>query len=198
MIRIILSFLMLLTAHSVICAQAGNIADSILSHYKKLPHEKVYVHTDKPYYAAGDTIWFRAHVADAVTNSPTNKSKFVYVELLDNNDKPVRRQKLKKGNAQFFFLNTGKYYARIVDDTNGNGKWDTGLYADRLQPESVYYFPQMLDVRALWDMRQDGDIHATPVAKQKPLEITKQKPEEKKERRSKNAEREERKRKNSD
>ena len=85
-----------------------------------------------------------------------------------------------------------------MDDTNGNGKWDTGLYADRLQPESVYYFPQMLDVRALWDMRQDWDIHATPVAKQKPLEITKQKPEEKKERRSKNAEREERKRKNSD
>ena len=121
-----------------------------------------------------------------------------YVELLDNNDKPVRRQMLKKGNAQFFFLNPGKYYARIVDDTNGNGKWDTGLYADRLQPESVYYFPQMLDVRALWDMRQDWDIHATPVAKQKPLEITKQKPEEKKERRSKNAEREERKRKNSD
>lgn len=103
MIRIILSFLMLLTAHSVICAQAGNIADSILSHYKKLPHEKVYVHTDKPYYAAGDTIWFRAHVADAVTNSPTNKSKFVYVELLDNAaDTLIERAMIKSDSSDVF------------------------------------------------------------------------------------------------
>ena len=119
-----------------------------------------------------------------------------YVELLSGDDKPVRKQKLDKGHVQFFFLNPGKYYARIIDDVNGNEKWDTGLYADHLQPENVYYYPQMLEVRALWDMRQDWDVHATPVTKQKPLEITKQKPEEKKEKRSKNAEREERKRKN--
>jgi hypothetical protein len=108
----------------------------------------------------------------------------------------VRKQKLDKGHAQLFFLNPGKYYARIVDDANGNGKWDTGIYEDHLQPEQVYYYPQMLEVRALWDMRQDWDINAVPVNEQKPLEITKQKPEEKKEKRSKNAEREERKRKN--
>ncbi|MBR3896409.1 MAG: Ig-like domain-containing protein [Bacteroidaceae bacterium] len=126
----------------------------------------------------------------------SNLSSNAYVELLSGDDKPVRKQKLEKGHAQFFFLNPGKYYARIIDDTNGNGKWDTGLYADHLQPEHVYYYPQMLEVRALWDMRQDWDIHATPVTKQKPLDITKQKPEEKKEKRSKNAEREERKRKN--
>lgn len=126
----------------------------------------------------------------------SNLSPNAYVELLSGDDKPVRKQKLEKGHAQFFFLNPGKYYARIIDDTNGNGKWDTGLYADHLQPEHVYYYPQMLEVRALWDMRQDWDIHATPVTKQKPLDITKQKPEEKKEKRSKNAEREERKRKN--
>lgn len=119
-----------------------------------------------------------------------------YVELLNSDDKPVRREPLVKGHAEFFFLNPGKYYARIIDDTNGNDKWDTGIYADHLQPEQVYYYPQMLEVRALWDMRQDWDITALPIEKQKPLEITKQKPEEKKERRSKNAEREERKRKN--
>lgn len=120
-----------------------------------------------------------------------------YVELLSADDKPVRRESLEKGHAEFFFLNPGKYYARLVNDANGNGKWDTGLYADRLQPEQVYYYPQMLEVRALWDMRQDWNVSALPVEKQKPLEITKQKPEEKKEKRSKNAEREERKRKNS-
>ena len=30
------------------------------------PQEKIYLHTDKPYYMAGDTIRFRAHVVDAM------------------------------------------------------------------------------------------------------------------------------------
>lgn len=125
-----------------------------------------------------------------------NLSPNAYVELLNTDDKPVRREPLLKGHAEFFFLNPGKYYARIIDDANDNDKWDTGLFAEKLQPEHVYYYPQVLEVRALWDMRQDWNINATTLTEQKPLEITKQKPEEKKERRSKNAEREERKRKN--
>ena len=125
-----------------------------------------------------------------------NLSSHAYVELLNEQDKPVRREHIVRGHAEFFFLNQGKYYARIIDDANGNDKWDTGLYTEHLQPERVYYYPQMLEVRTLWDMRQDWNINATPITKQKPLEITKQKPDEKKEKRSKNAEREERKRKN--
>lgn len=45
------------------------------------PQEKVYVHTDKPYYMAGDTIWLRAHVVDASSHVRTSLSKYVYVEL---------------------------------------------------------------------------------------------------------------------
>lgn len=45
------------------------------------PQEKIYVHTDKPCYMAGDTIWLRAHVAEASTHAPTASSKYVYVEL---------------------------------------------------------------------------------------------------------------------
>lgn len=123
-------------------------------------------------------------------------SKGAYAELLDNKDTPVKRARIENGRAEFFFVNPGKYYARIIDDANENRKWDTGLYTEGLQPEKVFYYPHELNVRALWDMRQDWNIEALPIEKQKPLEITKQKPDEEKERRSKNAEREERKRKN--
>ncbi len=119
-----------------------------------------------------------------------------YAELLDSKDAPVKRAYIRDGRAEFFFVNPGKYYARITDDANGNRQWDTGLYAEKRQPERVFYYPHELNVRALWDIRQDWNVEATPIEKQKPLEITKQKPDEKKERRSKNAEREERKRKN--
>ena len=45
--------------------------------------ERIYVQTDKAYYAPADTVWFRAHLMDAVTNSPVSRSRFVYIELHD-------------------------------------------------------------------------------------------------------------------
>ncbi len=116
-------------------------------------------------------------------------AKGAFIELLKE-DKPIQRTVLENGHADFFFLTPGKYYARLINDRNGNGKWDTGLYTDKLQPEEVYYYPQSLDVRALWDIRQDWDIFAIPMEKQKPLEITKQKPDGEKKIKDRNAERE--------
>lgn len=45
--------------------------------------ERIYLQTDKPYYAAGDTVWFRAHLVDAETYEPVSRSRFVYIELHD-------------------------------------------------------------------------------------------------------------------
>ena len=61
-----------------------NIKQRILNYYARLPQEIIYVHTDRPYYVPGDTIWFRAHIVDAVTHTPISRSRYVYVELLDN------------------------------------------------------------------------------------------------------------------
>ena len=61
-----------------------DIEQRILDYYAHVPQERIYLHTDKPYYVPGDTIWFRAHLVDAVTHTPINRSRYVYVELLDN------------------------------------------------------------------------------------------------------------------
>ena len=37
------------------------------------PQEKIHVHTDKPYYISGERIWFRAHLADAASHTPSVK-----------------------------------------------------------------------------------------------------------------------------
>ena len=47
------------------------------------PQEKVHVMTDKPSYYGGDTIRFRAFVADASTHRPLHISKYLYVELIN-------------------------------------------------------------------------------------------------------------------
>ena len=101
-----------------------------------------------------------------------------FIELLDTQDKVVRRRLVDDGRADFYYLNPGKYAARLINDRNGNGEWDTGDYAKGIQPEEVYYFPKVVEYKALWDVDQNWDIHATPVDKQKLDELKKQKPDE--------------------
>ena len=42
-----------------------------------------------------------------------------------------------------------------------------GRLCKGIQPEEVYYFPKVVEYKALWDVDQNWDIHATPVDKQK-------------------------------
>lgn len=114
----------------------------------------------------------------------------VVVQLLSKNDKVEAQQRTgKEGNADFFFMKPGEYYMRCYVDANGNGQWDTGDYASGLQPERVYYFGKPLPLKAQWDLRQDWDVLAVDVARQKPMAITKQKPDKEKKLKNRNAER---------
>lgn len=72
------------------------------THYKNLlPKEKVYLHTDKDIYRAGENIWFRAYLVDAVTNVPFIASRYVYVELTDRQDSLVQRIKVVEMDSIF-------------------------------------------------------------------------------------------------
>ncbi|MBP1613174.1 MAG: hypothetical protein H6Q13_622 [Bacteroidetes bacterium] len=110
-----------------------------------------------------------------------------FVELLDAQDKLLLKAPVIDGKADFYYLNPGKYCARLVEDVNGNGIWDTGNYAEKRQPEKVYYYTQILDLKALWEIEQDWNVNAKPLDKQKLDELKKQKPDEdKKKKNSKN------------
>lgn len=109
-----------------------------------------------------------------------------FVELLDPQDKVVRRIRVNDKRAEFYYLNPGKYSARLVNDTNGNGVWDSGYYEEGRQPEMVYYYPQIIDLKALWELEQDWNVNALPLDKQKLDELKKQKPDEEKKKTTRN------------
>lgn len=108
----------------------------------------------------------------------TGVTDSAYVVLLNNSDKPVISAPVKDGGAEFTYLNPGTYYARLFIDSNGNGKYDTGNYDLKRQPEEVYYYPQELELRAYWNVEQNWNIYSTAIDKQKPLAIKKNKPKE--------------------
>lgn len=107
-------------------------------------------------------------------------SQQAFIELLDTSDEVIRVETIKNNSAAFYYLNPGKYGARMVIDSNNNGKWDTGKYEGKVQPEEVYYYPQLIEFKANWSATQDWDILSTPLDQQKPTELKKQKPDEKK------------------
>lgn len=113
------------------------------------------------------------------------------VQLLNSSDAVVREQKVKKNNTcDFYFLQPNtKYYIRMYIDSNNNGKWDTGLYDKKVQPEEVYYYPKVWEMKANFEFEEDWDVKAVPLDRQKLDEIKKQKPEEAKKIKDRNKER---------
>lgn len=103
------------------------------------------------------------------------------VQLLDQSEKTIKQVRTEaNGDAVFFYVKPGGYYARAFRDRNGNGVWDTGNYDANLQPEEVYYFPGRIDCKEKWDITRPWNLTATPLNMQKPSEITKQKPDKEK------------------
>ena len=83
----------------------------------------------------------------------TGADSTAVVELLDGSGKVLRQQRITPQNtADFYYLNPGtKFYIRLFNDRNGNGVWDTGKYSEHLQPEEVYYFPKVWEMKANFD-----------------------------------------------
>jgi uncharacterized protein (DUF2141 family) len=103
-------------------------------------------------------------------------------QLLNSSDKVVRESFIQEGELAFEDLKPGKYYLRYIDDVNGNGLWDTGNYEEQQQPERVYYYPGSIEIPKFWDIEFEKawNVKEIPIEKQKLLEITKNKPVEKK------------------
>lgn len=114
-----------------------------------------------------------------VFNIPAVRDSAI-VELLDGTDKVVLHTPVKNHRAELLNLQPGKYYARLFIDRNGNEKYDTGNYDMHLQPEETVYYPGAINLKKNWDVEQTWDIYATPIDKQKPEAIKKNKPERKK------------------
>ncbi len=76
----------------------------------------------------------------------------VIVQLTDEKGKLYREIYVSEAKAlDFNTLEPGNYLIRIIFDNNANGKWDTGNYLMKIQPERVTYYPSVIEMRANWE-----------------------------------------------
>ena len=86
----------LICASQFVIAQNNLLTDflqKVEQYGSRYAQEKVYLHLDKPYYAVGDNIWFKAYILNAKTGKPSAISGILYVELI--NEEGLLTKKLK-------------------------------------------------------------------------------------------------------
>lgn len=133
-----------------------DIQQRILDYYKRVPQEQIYVHTDRPYYVPGDTVWFRAHLVDAVTHTPISRSRYVYVELLDQQADTLMQRIVVKCDNDGVFAN-----ALLLPKTIRGGCYTLAAYTQWMRnfPAERFFYKQLVVVgnSSLTDSQSEPD-----------------------------------------
>ncbi|MBP5413568.1 MAG: Ig-like domain-containing protein [Bacteroidales bacterium] len=86
-------------------------------------------------------------------------SKPYIVELLNEKYQVIQSDTITYNEKiSYLHLLPGKYTARVIIDENGNGKWDSGKYVERIQPEEVIYYPGWIEAKANWTIEETFDV----------------------------------------
>lgn len=86
-------------------ATAQTMSQKIVDYYKAVPQEKIYLHTDKTNYIAGDSIWFRGYLVNAVTNRQSLLSYYIYVDLIDIQNNTTLSHSMIASDSLWVFKN---------------------------------------------------------------------------------------------
>ena len=58
---------------------------------------------------------------------------------------------MEKNRYRIKLFEPGDYEVKVLFDLNNNGKWDTGDYWKKIQPEKVVARKKPISIRANWD-----------------------------------------------
>lgn len=111
----------------------ANREEAIRHYFSELPVEKVYLHLDKDYYRAGESIWFKSYLIDGITHEPLAGNSNVYVELIDSRSRLVRKKILSSSEG----IGMGDF---PLSDSIADGNYLIRAYTDRMRNADDLYF----------------------------------------------------------
>lgn len=141
---------LLLAASFVVDSNFVERLQNGLRRYASQLPEKVYVHTDKPYYTSGEILWFKAYLVNAITHQPSVASRLAYVELINPSGEVLfkRYVHLEDGGGAGDFglppeLQTGTYQLRAYTSHMRNFGAEflfekpVAIWNNRIDPERI-------------------------------------------------------------
>lgn len=81
-----------------------------------------------------------------------------YILSLKQGKTSIKTVLVKSNKHTFSNLPPGKYQFELLIDENKNGKWDTGNYYSKIQPETILLYDQQIEVRSNWELSEKWDI----------------------------------------
>ena len=103
------------------------------------PIEKVHLHFDKPYYAVGDTLWFKAYLTSNMYNY--DLSKLVYVEVMNGKDSLMQTMRIPLTN------NVGKGHLVLDQEWYTQGNYRFRAYTKwMVNFDPAYFFNKIVPV----------------------------------------------------
>ena len=136
----------------------GRVLEQILI----FPQEKIHIHCDKAVYLAGEPVWFRAHVADAVLHVPV-ANQYLVAELINPLDSVVNRIRVRPDSGAFSGVIS-------LDQALPEGDYTMRAWTENmLNPGAEYYFmkkirvegPQSASVNTVVALKQDREKRFT-------------------------------------
>ena len=84
----------------------------------------------------------------------------IILQITDDKEKVLFEKYITEPKPvyNFYSIDPGNIFLRLIYDKNKNGKWDTGNYLKNLQPERIIYFKDKIELRANWDREFDFNV----------------------------------------
>lgn len=135
--RLIRLFLLVVIPGILLSSSSSEPIQNILSGYKKyleeLPQEKIFIHSDRPYYLAGETMWLKVYLTAGAYHEPSPFSHTIYIELFDHYGNSVLDAK--------FLATEGSANGQLhIPDSLPSGNYVLRSYTNWMKNFSVDYF----------------------------------------------------------
>lgn len=142
-------FLLFLTSN----VSKNDILGRIISLFEKklfeMPQEKVYLHVDRSYYAAGESIWFKSYLTLGSFHEPSLLSQTVYVELLNSQGRIIQNLKLYSPDG----FSSGHF---DLPDTLSSGDYLLRAYTNWMKNfDESYFFHRKINI---WNNQSSEDV----------------------------------------
>jgi len=145
---LLFSLLMLLVSQAKAQRGVEQVIQPLEAWAKDFPQEKVHVHLDKPYYIAGDTVWFKTYTVIGARHQLSSMSGAIYVDLISSTDSVISSLKLPvmagmaKGNIDLpVDLRPGNYrlraYTQWMRNAGSDYFYDRPLFIGSMNPDGI-------------------------------------------------------------
>jgi len=123
--------------------------------------EKLFLHCDRKIYLTGETIWFKGYCVHRTFNLPVEVSKVMYVEILNDQNKPILSQKVilseGTGKGSIYLprsIQTGTYYLRAYT------RWMTNYSPEYYFLDRIYVVNPFLPLETINDPTGESDEYS--------------------------------------